>query len=193
MSATVACTRSVRPEATTGRCAVRVTHTLLFLAAAAVPPGVCDACPACPTRAERSDSRSGLPDHAAGSRQEGIAAAVAGSHCCGSCARTLPCMPTGRSPADRMPPGSVADAGDGAPSSCDSCADDCRCLLEPRGSHREAIPGGANRGPDDDTVAVADWWPSDTAAPTPAAGIPRPPEDRPPDRPVRVLYGVWRN
>ena len=121
MSATVARTRSGWPEATAGRFAVRVTHTLLFLAAAAVPPGVCDACPACPVRAERSDSRDGLSDRAAGSRQEGIAAAVAGSHRCGACASPLPCMPTGRSPVDRMPSGSVVEPGDGAPSSGGGC------------------------------------------------------------------------
>lgn len=193
MSATVARTRSFRPGATAGRAAVRVTHTLLFLAAAAVPPGVCDACPACPTRAERSDSPGGLRDRAAGSWQQGIAAAVAGSHRCGACASTLPCMPTGRSPADRMPPGSVADPGDGAPSSCDSCADACTCLLEPRDPASEAI-AAASAGLPRDLAMAAPHGVLPTLAMTPAATrIARLSDVRPPGRPVRVLYGVWRN
>lgn len=193
MSATVARTRSFRPEATARRIAVRVTHTLLFLAAAAVPPGVCDACPACPTRAERSDSRDGLPDRAAGSRHEGIAAAVAGSHRCGACASTIPCMPTGRSPADRMPPGSVADPGDGAPSSCGSCADACTCLLEARDPPAEAIAAASAGLPRDGGMAAPHGVLPTLATNRAATRIGQLSDVRPPGRPVRVLYGVWRN
>jgi hypothetical protein len=188
MSATVARTRSGWPEATAGRFAVRVTHTLLFLAAAAVPPGVCDACPACPVRAERSDSRDGLSDRAAGSRQEGIAAAVAGSHRCGACASPLPCMPTGRSPVDRMPPGSVVDPGDGAPSS----GGGCHCQWQARDLSDVTLVGGATAASGSADMAV-DWPssrpdPGGVAAVTLAAAA-----GRGPDRSVRVLYGVWRN
>jgi hypothetical protein len=188
MSATVARTRSGWPEATAGRFAVRVTHTLLFLAAAAVPPGVCDACPACPVRAERSDSRDGLSDRAAGSRQEGIAAAVAGSHRCGACASPLPCMPTGRSPVDRMPPGSVVDPGDGAPSSDGGC----HCQWQARDLSDVTLVGGGTAAAGSADMAAV--WPASrpdsggVAAVTQAAAA-----GRVPDRPVRVLYGVWRN
>jgi hypothetical protein len=190
MIATVARTGSFRPEATTGRFSARVTHTLLFLAAAVVPPGVCDACPACPTRAERSDSRGGLTDRAAGSRQEGLAAAVAGFHRCGSCASTTPCMPTGRSPADRMPPDSVDRPGDGAPS---SGGPGCHCQWEARDLSDLALAASpttaSGAGP-----AVAAWpaiqLDSDEIAAVTLAVVA---ESLRPDRPVRVLYGVWRN
>jgi len=197
MFATVARTiRARRARAPRNRVA-RVTHTLLFLAAAAVPPGVCDACPACPTRAERSDSRGGLTDHAAGSRQEGIAAAVAGSQCCGSCAGTLPCMPTGRSPADRMPPCSPADPGDGAPSTpgscCAACADGCRCLLESRDRRQpDAIAEGSAGAGDLAAAIPAVVGPPIATVPTGMRAA-RLAEIPPPGRPVRVLYGVWRN
>lgn len=190
MSATVARTRSLRPEATARRLVVRVTHTLLFLAAAAVPPDVCDACPACPARAERSDSRGGLPDRATGSRQEGIAAAVAGSHRCGACASTIPCMPTGRSPADRMPPGSVVDPGDGAPS---SCADGCTCLLEPGDPPSEAITVAAAGLPRDIGMAAPRGVLPTLTTTQAATRLERLSDVRTPGRPVRVLYGVWRN
>ena len=190
MIATVARTGSFRPEATTGRFSARVTHTLLFLAAAVVPPGVCDACPACPTRAERSDSRGGLTDRAAGSRQEGIAAAVAGFHRCGSCASTTPCMPTGRSPADRMPPDSVDRPGDGAPS---SGGPGCHCQWEARDLSDLALANGATTasGPGP-AMAV---WPASRPDPDAAAAVTLAAvaESLWPDRPVRVLYGVWRN
>lgn len=190
MSATVARTGSFRPEATTGRLTVRVTHALLFLAAAAVPPDVCDACPACPTRAERSDSPDGSKDRPAGSRQQGVAAAVAATHCCGSRESTVPCMPTGRSPADRMPPRSVADADDGGPS---SCADGCTCLLEPRDLPPEAIAAAAAGLPHDLGVAIPAGGLPMLATTQAATGIERLSAVRPPSRPVRVLYGVWRN
>ena len=190
MSATVARTRSGWPEATAGRFAVRVTHTLLFLAAAAVPPGVCDACPACPVRAERSDSRDGLSDRAAGSRQEGIAAAVAGSHRCGACASPLPCMPTGRSPVDRMPPGSVVDPGDGAPSSggpgghCQWEARDISDVPLAASPTTASGPGPA--------MAVRPAIQPDSGAVT-AVTLAVVAEGLRPAKPVRVLYGVWRN
>jgi hypothetical protein len=188
MSATVARTRSGWPEATAGRFAVRVTHTLLFLAAAAVPPGVCDACPACPVRAERSDSRDGLSDRAAGSRQEGIAAAVAGSHRCGACASPLPCMPTGRSPVDRMPPGSVVDPGDGAPSS----GGGCHCQWQARDLSDVTLVGGATAAAGSADMAVV--WPASRPDPGGVAAVTlAAAAGRGPDRSVRVLYGVWRN
>jgi hypothetical protein len=189
MSATVARTRPFRPEATARRFAVRVTHTLLFLAAAAVPPGVCDACPACPTRAERSDSPDGSQDRPAGSRQQGVAAAVAASHCCGPRASTVPCMPTGRSPADRMPPRGVADAGDGAPS---SCGDGCTCLLESRDRQTDAIAEGSAGAGDLAATIPAVAWPPIATEPM-GMRTARLAEIPPPGRPVRVLYGVWRN
>ena len=190
MSATVARTGSFRPEATTGRLTVRVTHALLFLAAAAVPPGVCDACPACPTRAERSDSPDGSQDRPAGSRQQGVAAAVAASHCCGPRASPVPCVPTGRSPADRMPPRSVADAGDGAPS---CCAAGCTCLLEPRDGQPDAIAAAAAGLSHDLGVALPPGGLPTLTTAQAATRIERLSDVRPPSRPVRVLYGVWRN
>ena len=115
MSATVARTGSGRPEATTGRFTVRVTHTLPFPAAAAIAPDVCDDCTTRFSQGGPSACRMGENPTRGGPRSAGAAAAVASTHCCGSHFGAIPCMPTGGSPADRMPPRSVADAGDGVP------------------------------------------------------------------------------
>jgi len=115
MSATVARTGSGRPEATTGRFTVRVTHTLPFPAAAAMAPDVCDDCTTHFSQGGPLACRMGENPTRGGPRAAGTAAAVASTHCCGSHFGAIPCMPTGGSPADRMPPRSVADAGDGVP------------------------------------------------------------------------------
>ena len=162
--------------------AVRVTHTLLFSVALTVSPGVCGAC------------ASGCPESgnaAPGSPGTGVASAVAATHARGSCCGTLPGgLPQGSDPRSNSPHG-VADAADGFSMSCCHGATGCDCLLEPR-SAEAAVPPAAS--------------PTDLGGPMPAAiaAIPFttmvPPAAvvavvavRPPQRPARVLYGVWRN
>jgi len=161
---------------------VRVTHTLLFSVALTVSPGVCGAC------------ASGCLDRgiaAPGSPGTGVASAVAATHGRGSCCGAIPDgLPQGSDPRGN-PPTAVADAADGFSMSCCHGETGCDCLLEPR-SAEAAVPPATS--------------PNDLGGPIPAAiaAIPFttmvPPAAlvaaatvRPPQRPVRVLYGVWRN
>ena len=181
MSAVVARTISTG-GALAARRAVRVTHTLLFSVALIVSPGVCGAC------------ASGCPNGGcagSGSPGTGVAFAVAATHGHGSCCGAIPDgLPAGLAPLGG-PPSSVADAADGFPVSCCHGAAGCDCLLEPR-SPEAAVPPATS--------------PIDPGGPMPAAIAALPlsgdsaPQVRPaatgersPERPVRVLYGVWRN
>jgi len=147
------------------RC-VRVTHTLLFIAALAVSPGVCGAC------------ASGCPNGgnaALGSSGTGVAFFGPEARGCGACC------------------GLTNGGAETGPVQAKACcgSSGCRCLLEP-GSEPAAVPtagliidvGAAPALP----VAVVP--PAGLAAGhADATGAP----ERQPERPVRVLYGVWRN
>lgn len=160
----------------------RVTHTLLFSVALIVSPGVCGAC------------ASGCLDGgiaASGSPGTGVAFAVAATHGAGSCCGTIPDgLPAGLAPLGG-PPSSVADAADGFPVSCCHGLAGCDCLLEPR-SPEAAVPPATSPidpgGPMPAAIAALPLTPGPAAAATHARAAGRPAE-----RPVRVLYGVWRN
>jgi hypothetical protein len=159
----------------------RLCLAVLFAAASLVSPGVCDAC-------VKGCCESGTPriaDVASPFFHDGVASsAVAGGGEAGSCC--------GVNATDDV---AVVPCGDDGP-------EKCRCQLEPR----EVPPAAASSGRLDrrerqvgwpsgaDAVAVA-WLPplngrhdglqSLASARESAAAIP--------SRPVRVLYGVWRN
>ena len=78
-------------------------------------PDVCDDCATRFSKGGPLACRMGENPARGSPRSAAAAAAVASTHCCGSHFGAIPCMPTGGSPADRMPPRSVADAGDGVP------------------------------------------------------------------------------
>ena len=78
-------------------------------------PDVCDDCATRFSKGGPLACRMGEKPTCGSPRSAAAAAAVASTHCCGSHFGAIPCMPTGGSPADRMPPRSVADAGDGVP------------------------------------------------------------------------------
>jgi hypothetical protein len=190
MFAMVARTGSIRRSIASGGFAVRVTHALLFLAATTVSPGVRDACASCP--------ETGRPDmccggcHAPATHSTCADAAVAATHCCGSQTHADPCAQSAGIPsASRVPPSGVADAGDGGQNTTGGC----RCELEPRDAATAAIVINAAAKPRSGGHAAA----------LPAFLVPRAtaaaPADRMivaaaadiPARPLRVLYGVWRN
>lgn len=162
--------------------AARVTHTLLFSVALIMSPGVCGACASgCP---EGGIAASGFPG-------TGVAVAVAATHGCGSCCGAIPDgLPAGLAPLGG-PPSSVADAADGFPVSCCHGAAGCDCLLEPR-SPEAAVPPATSPidpgGPMPAAIAALPLMLGPPAAATHARAA-----GRPAGRPVRVLYGVWRN
>lgn len=161
--------------------ALRVTHTLLFSVALIVSPGVCGACASgCPEGVRAASDSPGT----------GVAFAVAATHGRGSCCSAI---------ADGLPqesdlrggaPAAVADAADGSAGSCCRGATGCDCLLEPR-SPEAAVPPATSPievgGPMPAAIAVIPFANVQPATATVVAGV------RPPERPVRVLYGVWRN
>jgi hypothetical protein len=164
---------------------LRVTHTLLFIAALAVSPGVCDAC-ARGCRDASGQCASGAPPIT------GVACAVAASRGCGSC-----CTEHDEPPVAVIPQGSrlatAADAADGIfrMGMCSGEGQGCDCLLEPR-DNTSAVPVEADHGehgPADTIAGVI----LPTAAELASATSLRIPLVKPPERPVRVLYGVWRN
>lgn len=183
MSANVARTAVGPRGCAPGRRAARVTHALLVIAVTVVPPGVHGTCPGCPLPAGPHGCCAGPTAAAA---QACDAAAVAATHCCGSHASAGPGMPTDVSSAQRVPTSSVADAADGGPSSPGGC----RCSLEP--SDRAVV------GPVPRPVATGAAFPVPAAIaaavlmPTATARVPDASAFAPP-RPIRVLYGVWRN
>jgi hypothetical protein len=164
--------------------AARVTHTLLFLAAQilVLAPGVCDAC-------VKGCCESGTPRIAdvASPFFHGVFAGSAGAggcedgHCCGVTAT------------DDVAADPCGDAG----------PEKCQCQLEPRSIPPAAAAAGQPdrrgshpRWDDGAGVGAMAWLPPvtgqwDGRQPTAravhggAAAIPT--------RPVRVLYGVWRN
>jgi len=120
----------------------------------------------------------------------GISFAVAATRGHGSCCGTMD-GPTKGSQGPGHRPHTTADAADGFTGSCCRGATGCDCLLEPR-SAEAAVPPATS--------------PMEVGGPMPAAiaAIPLPlvppatatfvvAAMRPPERPVRVLYGVWRN
>jgi hypothetical protein len=162
--------------------AVRVTHTLLFSVALTVSPGVCGAC-----ASDCLDRGIAAP----GSPGTGVASAVAATHGRGSCCNAIPDgLPQGSDPRGN-PPTAVADAADGFLTFCCHGTTGCDCLLEPRGAEAaapSATPPNDLGGPMPVAIAAI---PFTTMAP-PAALVAAA-TVRPPQRPVRVLYGVWRN
>jgi len=187
--AVVARTASTARAATLRGRAARVTHTLLFIVALVVSPGVCDACAS-------GCSQGGCA--AAGIPSTGVAFAVAATHGCPSCCGTISGGPPEGTVSPDASPAAVADAADGialsAPGLCcgsGACgeSDQCGCMLAPR----------------DDVVAVVAGEPLPELAgsalmASPLQDAPVPAEqaaivsvEPPPRRPFRVLYGVWRN
>ena len=165
------------------RRAVRVTHTLLFSVALIVSPGVCGAC------------ASGCPDGgtaASGSPGTGVASAVAATHARGSCCGAILDGPLPGSNPRGGPPTGVADAADGFAGSCCRGATGCDCLLEPR-SPEAAVPPATSPidpgGPMPAAIAVL----PPAMSPSRGATLTAVADGRAPERPVRVLYGVWRN
>ena len=168
--AMVACTRSTRRTATFGRSSLGMTHVLLFFAATIVSPGVfsagaCMSCPSCPS------CLSCLPEAhiPPGSElQQNVS-----SHSC--------CIP----------------AGDSHASSARRAAD-CRCILAPKTASEAVIAARSSGRANDDRLADASsHLPSGSWA---AATLALPVQPREawqssliPTRPVRVLYGVWRD
>lgn len=182
MFAVVARTASAGGAFTARGRALRVTHTLLFSVALIVSPGVCGAC------------ASGCPEGvcaAPGSPGTGVASAVAATHGRGSCCGAIPDgLPSGSDLRGSTPTG-VADAADGFAGSCCRGATGCDCLLEPR-SAEAAVPPATSPiefgGPMPAAIAAIPFTIVQPAKATFVVAAVRPPE-----RPVRVLYGVWRN
>ena len=170
--------------AAVGSQAARVTHTLLFLAAqiALLSPGVCDAC-------VKGCCSSGTPRIAdvASPFLHGVVAssAEAGSGEAGFCC--------GVNATDDMAAIPCGDAGPGQ----------CQCQLQPRNVRAAAASAGQpdrrgsySRGDGSAAAAAVAWLPpvtgqSDGLQPT--AGRMHSGATAIPARPVRVLYGVWRN
>ncbi len=167
---------------------VRVTHTLLFIAALAVSPGVCGACArGCPENGlNRSDT----------SLSTGVFFAVATTRGHGSCCGTMD-GPSQGSQSPGLRPHTTADVADGILNfhsdslACCNGGAECDCLLEPRGDPAAAVTAASEAfEPRPFTVAEASILPTDGLAVGAVARQCLP--DKPPSRPVRVLYGVWR-
>lgn len=162
--------------------AARVTHALLFSVALIVSPGVCGACASgC---LEGGNARPNSPG-------TGVAFAVAATHGCGSCCGAVPvALPVGLTPhgGSSSP---VADAADGFGVSCCHGEAGCDCLLQPR-STEAAVPPATSPldpgGPMPAAIAAIPFTVVASDSPSVNAGV-----DRWPERPLRVLYGVWRN
>jgi len=161
--AMVACTRSTRRTATFGRFSLGMTHVLLFFAATIVSPGIFSA-GACP---------SCLSCHGK-ARIHPCCEPNAPTHMC--------CIP-----------------------SCDNHASsareavDCRCILAPKTTSEAVIAARFTSRANDDRLADASsHLPTTSWA---AATLPSQVQTREawqsslwiPTRPVRVLYGVWRD
>ncbi len=162
--------------------AVRVTHTLLFSVALTVSPGVCGACASgCRTG---GFAQSGFPG-------TGVVFAVAATHGQGSCCSANPDGPPPGSDLRGDPPPGVADAADGNSGSCCRGGAGCDCLLEPRAAEAAVPPATSPIDPGGPMPAAIAALPI-TFEPSPTAWRATV-AARPPERPVRVLYGVWRN
>ena len=171
-----------------GHQAARVTHTLLFLAAqiALLSPGVCDAC----VKGCCESGTSRIADVASPILASNLPSSTAiggcgSNHCCG--------FPV----ADLVAEKAAADHG---------AADvtvACRCQLDPR----QIPPADLQSGGFTSRREIVRSWTSVDAA-LPVAWLPplngqhdglqslaclQEAADAIPSRPVRVLYGVWRN
>lgn len=163
---------------------VRVTHTLLFIAALVVSPGVCAACArGC---VERSSDRS------LSSPSTGTSFAVAATRGHGSCCGTMDGPIQGsQGPGHR--PHTTADAADGSLHSLMMVCggESCDCLLEAR-EVSSAVTSPLESFEEESFVASGPALQRPTLAivgPLELRGFP----EKPASRPVRVLYGVWRN
>ena len=184
--AMVACTRSTRRTATFGRSSLGMTHVLLFFAATIVSPGVFSA-GACMSSMSSMPCMSGMSCtsclskahiHPSSDLQQS-----ASPHSC--------CSPTGCSTAgDRH---DRRGSHDSHASSARESAD-CRCILAPKTASLAVIAARSN---DDRLADVSSHLPFRSWA---AATLALPVQPREawqssliPTRPVRVLYGVWRD
>ena len=68
----------------------------------------------------------------------------------------------------------------------------CRCLLESRDDAPGTVPVTGDAGSDAASIIPWETVATDLSGGSPAAGHPAG-DLRPPTRPVRVLFGVWRN
>lgn len=162
--------------------AARVTHTLLFAAALIVSPGVCGACASgC---SPRGLSAAGIPG-------TGVAFAVAATHGGTSCCGTTAGGPPEGTISPDASPAAVADAADGISVPCCRGAAGCDCLLEPR--EPEAAVPPATPPPDSGGPMPAAIAALPDAAKTSSQSAAFAMGERRPERPARVLYGVWRN
>lgn len=175
MFAVVARTRSIPGAPATPCRAVRVTHALLFVVALIVSPGVCGACAA--------GCRASGPSRLGSSVGTGVAFFTSpADDTCGGC----PVVGSVGCPLD----GTAADRTGCCPARCRG-GPDCGCLLEPADEAVVILPVTARKTTGDGMpVAWCEVCDRDTAR---TARLPAPTHDRPPDRPARVLYGVWRN
>lgn len=163
---------------------VRVTHTLLFIAALIVSPGVCAAC-------ARGCLEQGSPCSAS-SPSTGISFAVAATRGHGSCCGTMDGPIQGsQGPGHR--PHTTADAADGFLHSLMMVCggESCDCLLAAR-DVTSAVTSASESFELEPFVASWAVLQRPTVAiagPLELRGFP----EKPASRPVRVLYGVWRN
>jgi hypothetical protein len=162
--------------------AARVTHTLLFIAALTVSPGVCGACAS-------GCSRGGQA--AAGNPGMGVASTVTATHGCSSCCRMNAAGLSEGTISPDASPAAVADAADGFPVSCCSGAAGCDCLLLPREAEAAVPPATSPTDPGEPMSAAIAVLAFDEDAS--ATGLVIRTHVRPLQRPVRILYGVWRN
>jgi hypothetical protein len=163
--------------------AARVTHTLLFIAALTVSPGVCGACAS-------GCSRGGQA--VAGTPGTGVAFSVTATRGCSSCCGTNAGGPSeGTISPDALPAAVAADVAGGFPVSCCSGAAGCDCLLLPREAEAAVPPATSPTDPGEPmsaAIAVLVFH-EDSAATGPLIRT----HIRPLQRPMRILYGVWRN
>ena len=178
MFANVARTAAGRRGFAPGGRAARVTHALLVIAVAVVPPGVRGSCSGGP--------HACCAGQTAAAPWGSAAAAVAATHGCGSHASADPGMPTDASSAARVPESSVADAADGGMHSPRRCG--CRLTAHDRATAGPVPRPVAAADPATLVVALAD-----AVVPRSLPAVVAAATDRPPPRPARVLFGVWRD
>ena len=184
----VACTRSTRRTATFGRSSLGMTHVLLFFAATIVSPGVfsagaCMSCPSCPSCPSCFSCLSCLPE-AHTPPCSGLQKNVSPHSCC-------------------SPAGDSYDRHDNHASHASHAssareAADCRCILAPKTASLAVIAArSSGRANDDHLADASSHLPAGSWA---AATLALPVQPREawqssliPTRPVRVLYGVWRD
>ena len=168
--AMVACTRSTRRTATFGRSSLGMTHVLLFFAATIVSPGVfsAEACMSCMS-----------------------------CMACTSCFPEPHIHPSSELQHSAFPHSCCIPSGDSQASSARESAD-CRCILAPKTASPAVIaPRFSNRANDDRLADASTYLPAASWAAA-TLGLSMQPREAwqtslwIPTRPVRVLYGVWR-